>query len=87
MGGPHQDARQDAGQRGQRGLGGDPAAEAHGNRQEDRQQRVVRADLVAVRPDHGLHRKSGLVERPVALGGQLVVDGQVAVLGQAEGGQ
>ena len=69
-----------AGQRGQGQLGPQPPAEPHRDGQQHRQQRVVRAQPLP--PASGLvcSGSSGLVEVAPALGGQLVVDVEVAVL-------
>jgi hypothetical protein len=87
VGRPREQARQHAGQRRQRGLGRRPAPEAHRDGEHGGEQWVVRAERPAAVELIGLDRQVDLVERPVPLVGDLVVDVEVAVLGQAEGGQ
>ncbi len=85
--GPQGQPGQGTGEHGERRLARDPAAERHRQCQEPRQQRVVRAHPRPVRVLARLGRQVGLVERTVALRGQLVGDVQARVLAERDRGQ
>jgi hypothetical protein len=86
-GGPDQQGGQQPGHGRQGELGGQPAPQGGRGSEQDRQQGVMRAEVLAVGHGAALAVEREGVEGPVAAAGQLIGDVQVGVLGQADRGQ